>query len=54
MKDISALEGMQSAGILVELVLYDNLIKRIPSLESYTAIKKLDISYNKVRKAKPP
>jgi protein phosphatase 1 regulatory subunit 7 len=53
LKDISALEGMRSAGIMVELVLYDNQIKRIPSLETYKEIKKLDISYNKIRSMQP-
>ena len=53
LEDVSVLKGMQSAAVLSELVLYDNLIKRMPSLENYRALEKLDVSYNKIRSMEP-
>ena len=47
-ENVEALKDLRCAGVLAELVLYDNLIKRLPSLENFKAIKKLDFSYNKV------
>ncbi len=51
--DVSALEELQSAPGLAELVLYDNLIKHIPPLDKYRALEKLDISYNKIKSMEP-
>ena len=48
LENVEALQDMESAGAMVELVLYDNLIKRLPSLSKYTSIAKVDFSYNKV------
>ena len=48
LENVEALQDMESAGAMVELVLYDNLIKRLPSLSKYTSIEKVDFSYNKV------
>ncbi|QDZ22172.1 LRRcap domain-containing protein [Chloropicon primus] len=47
--NVEALEDMKSAGVLVEMVLYDNLIKRLPSLHNFKVATKVDFSYNKIR-----
>ena len=53
LENVEALQDMESAGAMVELVLYDNLIKRLPSLSKYTSIAKVDFSYNKVSPLPP-
>ncbi|OQN97971.1 hypothetical protein B0A48_16276 [Cryoendolithus antarcticus] len=40
------------AGTLEELEVYDNLIKRIEGLDSFTQLKTLDLSYNKLKHIK--
>ena len=47
--DVEALDEMSSAGGLLELVLYDNHIKKLPPLGNFKMISKFDSSYNKVR-----
>ena len=53
LKDVSVLEQLRSADGIVEIVLYDNQIKKVPKLDAYKTVQKVDISYNKIRSMQP-
>ena len=53
LKDVTCLEEFQAQEGIVEVVLYDNLIKRLPNLSKCKSLQKLDVSYNQLRSMLP-
>mmetsp|Transcript_35431 Transcript_35431/g.67816 ORF Transcript_35431/g.67816 Transcript_35431/m.67816 type:complete len:347 (-) Transcript_35431:1208-2248(-) len=49
LKDMKPLLDMEAPGMLEELVLHDNQIEELISLEQFTGIKSLDVSFNQLR-----
>ena len=53
LKDVSSIARFASAANVDELVLYDNHIRELPDLGGFTALKRLDVSYNQLRSMAP-